>query len=213
MPALVLLVVLILPVVFACLYRKVWARLGLALVWLPCGGFAVFCFHEASGLRRDLDRVDRYELATSTGDHTVSIPRFSQGSMLGVITGGEGRPSKDELERLKWSFPDKVWAQWFDLPHEELGEGEIALFTSSCAQELDPVLLSYRIVDADKALLKSRVLLVRHDSSARHMLRDHGLSFIELFAWASSIWGAIWLAAQIICEWRRRTVATPKAAL
>jgi hypothetical protein len=204
MPSLIVLALLTLPVVFSILYRRPWARVGLALVWLACGGVAVFFFRGVADLQRDLDTVHRYDLPSSTGDHSVPIRRLSQGSMLGVLTVGEGRPSRAELERLKWTFPPGVAVEWFDVRHEDVAADEAPLFQVAWSSSQDPVTLTYHVDDSSEAVLKSRVLVVRHDSSARHMLRDHGVEWVRLLAWAAAGWAGLWLLVQMVAERLRR---------
>ncbi len=207
---LIIVPILISPFVFASYYRRIWARIGLGVVWLSCGTGACFFFRGASELARDLTTVHRYELPYSPGAHTVSIRRLSQGSMLGLLEGGEGRPSRASLERLKWKFSADVVVDWFELPeHEALAASESALFKVGWPQARDPILLTYQVEPADAELLKSRRLVVRHDSSAIHMLGAHGSAILSVLGWMSALWGALWVGVQLLAERKRRRPAYP----
>jgi hypothetical protein len=195
----------ILPFVFTSLYRRSWARWGLAAFWLTCAVGAVFSFLEAAKVDKDLATVHRYELPSSAGEHTIPVRRLSQGSMLGVLEGGEGRLSRPNLDRLKWSFPSGVYATWFEVEQsEEVVPSETPLFRVECPMGADPVGLTYRVEAADAGLLKSRVLIVRHDQSARHLLRDHWLLALSVLTWGAGLWAALWLGVQVVAERKRR---------
>jgi hypothetical protein len=206
MPWIILLTLLVLPFLLAQ-SRHAAARIGLLAFWLGLGVYVALLLREARRIEDDLRTQQRHVLENTVGVHRVEIAGMSQGSMKGVLRGGDGVLSRPDLETFRWKFRDAVPATWFEpRQHEETEPGDTLLFH---AQWAGPTSLEYRVDEANARVLAQRTLIVSHDSSAEHMLRDHALSPIHVGAWALGLWGGLWMVVQGVQEWTRRRRAAP----
>lgn len=199
------------PMVCVALYqRTIVARIGLSLVWILSGLGGAWFLHQTREVERDLQTLHEYPLPLGKGDHQIDLVRLSQGSMEGVLRGAGRKPSRADLEKVHWRLPEDVPTAWYDFnAREDQGSEDIPLFQTHWAipQHYRSIPLQYRIGDEEPDFLRSRKLLVTHDASARHMLRDHLLPFLYLIGWALLGWSVLWLIIQGVRERRRRRVA------
>jgi hypothetical protein len=201
MPWILLLTLLCLPILLVQ-SRHVAARLGLLVFGLGLEGYVAFLLCEGGRIEEDLRTDCRYALDTTSGLHRIPIEALSQRSMKGVLRGGDGMPSRSDLEAFRWKFQDPVLATWFEpRQHQEADPGDTLLFY---AQWSGAATLEYTVGESNARLLAGRTLVVTHDASAEHMLRDHALASIRIEAWALGLWGGLWMAVQGFREWRRR---------
>jgi hypothetical protein len=207
MPWLILLALLIVPFILASQSRHPVGRIGLLLFWLALEVYVGFLVREGLRIQKDLETPHSYALAGTPGAQRIEIAALSQGSMKGVLRGGNGVLPRAELEKFHWKFRDAVLATWFEAPqHEELDPGDTFLFR---AQWSGPTTLEYEVDAAAARVLAGRQLLVSHDRSAEHMLRDHALTPINVGAWALGLWGGLWMVVQGVQECTRRRAPKP----
>jgi len=199
---LIILAVLIVPFLLNACSRHPAARLGLLMFWLACAGGLGYLLLQAAKIRSDLETMHIYLLPNTVGVHHVEIAALSQGSIKAVLKGGAGPLSRPQLERFRWAFPERIRTTWFEpRQYDETGPGEIFLFHALLG---DPDFLEYQVDEAGAELLSGRTLVVTHDLSAKHMLRDHALLSAEIAAWILGLWGGLWMIVQAVQEWRRR---------
>jgi hypothetical protein len=205
---LVVLGVLMLPFILARFSCHLVVRLALLLFWLGCLGVAAWFFSAARQIEKDLETVHSYPLSDVPGTHLVTITPLSQRSMKGVLIGGAGEPPPDELKTLNWRFTDKfVPATWFESDRYDLpAPGRTPLFHVAWGGPDGPLHLEYQVGEGNRGLPRDRALMITHDPSAKHMLRDHGRAVLELCAWSLLVWGALWMTVQLAMEVHRRRV-------
>ncbi len=195
--------VLLVPFVLFSYHPHPAARIGLLLFWLVCGAASACCFFGAGQLNRELQTSQRYELPASPGRHSIELTPLPQMSMKGVLHGGAGTVPRATLEKLKWSFSEKVPVTWFIVKeYDEPDPGDTLLFYVDWPSG-PPYRLEYEVEEGLMDALRQRALVVTYDRSARHILAE-GLVVIRLLAWASCLWGGLWMVVQARQEWTRR---------
>jgi hypothetical protein len=195
------LLILVAPFVLLRFSRHIAARLALMVVWLSCGGGGAWFLSEARRAGKDLETAHTYPLASAPGTHRIALTPLSQGSMKGVLRGGAGSLERSELAKAGWSFTDpRIPATWFEASeHDPAGPGETLLFyTAWTGSDVPPAVLEYRVDESRQTWFQGRVLAIGHDATARHMLRDHAMAFLNFFGVALLLWGGVWLIVQVV---------------
>lgn len=191
---------LLLPFILLKYSRHPAGRVGLLLVWLACLAGGAFSYTCARKIDRDLETVHTYHLSASPGTHLVVIAPLSQRSMKGVLTGGA--IALDPLKKPKWRFTDKfVPVTWFAArEHDPAEADQTLLFYVEWGGPDGPLTLEYQVDEEAGELLRGKSLIVTHDSSAKHMLRDHARVVLDLLAWVLCLWGGLWLVVSAAIE-------------
>jgi len=213
-PWLVLLAVLSSPILLVSIYgRSKVARIGLSLVWILCGLGGAWFLVQARDAEKDLETLHEYRLPLDPGFQRIDLRTLSQGSMEGVLRGAGEKPSRADLEKLRWAFPAGVSVSWYEFSaREDWSPGDLPLFQIHWGVPLQqsPLALEYHVGQEVPDFLRSRVLVVTHDASARHLIRDHLLPVLHLFGWGLLGWGGLWLAVQAVREISRRKNHDPR---
>lgn len=181
-------------------FKHAAARFLLGLVGAALAVGAVSGFRSASELRAQLERRDRYPIDASAGTHTIRIAPLEQIGAYGYV---EGFPADAPLEALKWepSPPGELT----DEAEERIEPpGAVPLVRVERHSEATGWELTYTVPPELDGRFEGAVLVVRHDSRARHLIRDHALLFDEWLATACVI-GAIVCFAVVAAGACRKT--------
>lgn len=198
---LVALLILVVPFLLIRYSRHLAARLGLLVFWLACGAGGAWFLAEARKVEKDLETVYTYPLASTPGTHRVPLAPLSQGSMKGVLRGGAQPAGRPELEKAGWSFTDpKIRVTWFEAREHDPAEPDETLlfYVDWWGSGTPPAILEYRVDESRQSWFQGRTVRIGHDGSAKHLLRDHALVFLNLFGGVLLIWGGLWLLVQVL---------------
>ena len=199
---LVALAILVLPFVLVRFDRQRAVRIALALFWSACACGGAWFLIQAHKAETDLETVRTYALPDVPGTHRVTITPPSQKSMKAELRGGDGVLSPEALKKLDWRFLERfVPATWFDpKQHDQPDAGSTLLFYVDWGTQDGPLTLEYKVEPETAALLHGRSLVVGHDGSARHMIRDHLLPALKILGWGLIVWGGLWTIVQVVRE-------------
>lgn len=164
-------------------FKSVAARILLAMAGAAFAAGAFVEFKSASRFQAQLARRDRYPIDASAGKHTIRIAPLEQVGAYGYV---EGLPKGPPLELLQWkaSPPGSLEVE------AEQGidpEGSVPWLSVEYHGEPAEWDLTYTVPPDLDGRFEGAVLVVRHDSRSRHMIRDHALVFIELLAVACAV--------------------------
>ena len=193
------------PVALAFLgARHLVPRLLLVLLSLALIVFGIFLLEDSSLLETDAEREDTYALDASPGTHALTLTSLSQNSMEPLLVTSDGSAHDQRLlengavEAYDWKLEGAPSVSWYRFSRRDDGHpGALPLFLIHHQKLPETISLTYRVPKDKPDLLGTLQLVVRHDSSAKHMLMDHGASYLDTIAYLIIGWGGLWLLVAI----------------